>query len=31
MTVEGRKLVSEQKTKMNLSRTYFNWDHLNNL
>ena len=31
MTVEGRKLVSEQKSKMNNSRTYFNWDHLNNL
>ena len=31
MTVEGRKLVSEQKSQMNNSRTYFNWDHLNNL
>lgn len=30
MTVEGRKIVSEQKTKMNNSRSYFNWDHLNN-
>ena len=31
MTVEGRKLVSEQKCHMNNSRTYFNWDHLDNL
>ena len=28
-TVEGRKLVSLQKSQMNNSRTYFNWDHLN--
>ena len=31
MTVEGRKLVSLQKSQMNNSRTYFNWDHLNKL
>ena len=31
MTVEGRKLVSLQKSQMNSSRTYFNWDHLNKL
>jgi LAGLIDADG endonuclease len=31
MTVEGRKIVSEQKGQMNDSRTYFNWDHLKNL
>ena len=30
-TVEGRKIVSEQKSQMNNSRTYFNWDHLNKL
>ena len=30
MTVEGRKIASEQKSQMNDSRTYFNWDHLNN-
>jgi hypothetical protein len=29
MTVEGRKIVSEQKGQMNDSRTLFNWDHLN--
>jgi len=29
MTVEGRKIVSEQKGQMNNSRTFFNWDHLN--
>jgi len=28
MTVEGRKIVSEQKGQMNDSRTFFNWDHL---
>ena len=28
MTVEGRKIVSEQKDQMNDSRIYFNWDHL---
>jgi hypothetical protein len=28
MTVEGRKLVSEEKGQMNDSRTFFNWDHL---
>jgi hypothetical protein len=27
-TVEGRKIVSEQKGQMNDSRTFFNWDHL---
>lgn len=31
MTVEGRNLVSLQKSQMNNSRTYFNWDHLNKL
>ena len=31
MTVEGRELVSLQKSQMNNSRTYFNWDHLNKL
>ena len=31
MTVEGRKIVSEQKSQMNDSRTYFNWDHLNKI
>nr|YP_009517196.1 LAGLIDADG homing endonuclease [Blastosporella zonata]AYE93113.1 LAGLIDADG homing endonuclease [Blastosporella zonata] len=27
-TVEGRKIVYEQKSQMNASRTSFNWDHL---
>ena len=31
MTVEGRKIVSLEKGQMNNSRTFFNWDHLNNL
>jgi hypothetical protein len=30
-TVEGRKIVSEQKGQMNDSRIFFNWDHLKNL
>jgi LAGLIDADG endonuclease len=28
LTEEGRKIVYEQKSQMNNSRTYFNWDHL---
>jgi hypothetical protein len=31
MSVEGRKIVLEQKGQMNNSRTLFNWDHLKNL
>ncbi len=31
MTVEGRKIVFEQKGQMNDSRIFFNWDHLKNL
>jgi hypothetical protein len=31
MTVFGRKIVSLEKGQMNNSRTFFNWDHLNNL
>ena len=30
-TVEGRKIVSEQKSQMNNSRIFFNWYHLNKL
>lgn len=31
MTVDGRKIIYEKKGHMNNSRTYFNWDHLDNL
>lgn len=30
-TIEGRKIILEQKNQMNNKRTYFNWEHLNNI